>query len=73
MCSCGHRITYGEIPNPNEYLMVSDVQYEAYNGFVDAEKLYADMTHVLTCKQCRRLWIFWKGFANPPVGYMPDS
>ena len=73
MCKCGNRIGLGEIPNPNEWLTISDVVYDAYTGIIDAEALYADMKHILVCDQCNRILIFWNGFQSPPTCYSKDN
>lgn len=61
-----------KIPNPNEYLFISDVDYDSYAGKVDSEELYKQMKSMLVCDQCRRIWIFWNGFKNDPEAYLPD-
>lgn len=68
-CRCGERLCYGEIPCPIEWLMISDQDYDAYTGMVDAEVLYAAMRSMLQCPKCDRLWVFWNGFENEPVAY----
>ncbi len=72
MCKCGNRIGFGEIPNPREWLTISDVDYDNYTGMIDAEAFYADMKHILVCDQCERLWIFWKGFQSDPICYSKE-
>ncbi|GGH18361.1 hypothetical protein E2R65_14070 [Mucilaginibacter phyllosphaerae] len=72
-CKCSNIINYGEIPNPNELLMISDVKYDNYSGLIDAEDLYGEMTSILQCNVCGRLWIYWNGFKNIPVCYLPED
>ena len=71
-CSCGHRIWFGEIPCPYEWLMISDTRYDDYQETVDAEALYGEMTHALKCPSCQRLLIFWEGFEQPPTIYTAE-
>jgi hypothetical protein len=73
ICKCGNRIGFGEIPNPKEWLTVSDVEYDGYSALIDAEVLYATMKHILACDQCERLWIFWNGFQSMPTCYSKDN
>ena len=71
-CKCGERLGYGEIPNPIEWLIISDVDYDSYENAVDAEKLYQEMKSILKCPSCDRLWFFWSGFGSEPTSYIPD-
>ena len=72
ICKCGEKLGYGEIPNPIEWLTISDVDYDAYEGNVDAEELYREMKSILRCPSCGRLWAFWDGFESEPISYKPD-
>jgi hypothetical protein len=60
---------YGEIPCPDEWLLISDTAYDRFAGMVDAEEVYSAMRHLLLCANCNRLWIYWDGFSEPPVAY----
>ncbi len=73
LCKCGNRLGLGEIPNPIEWLTISDVDYDSYAGTIDAEVLYSNMKHMLLCTQCERIIIFWNGFQSPPTYYSIDS
>ena len=72
-CKCGNKISYGEIPNPNELLVISDIEYDEFSGSIDSEKLYKQMKSILQCKKCNRLLYFHNGFENEPVVYVPDD
>ncbi len=72
MCKCGHKIGYGEIPNPNELLVISDIEYDAFSGLIDSEELYKQMKSMLQCEKCNRLWYFKNGFKNAPIVFTPD-
>jgi hypothetical protein len=69
-CKCKHIIKTGEIPNPNEWLLISDVNYDQFAGKVDSELLYKEMKPLLMCKNCNRLWVFWNGYGADPVSYL---
>lgn len=70
LCHCGERVNYGSIPNPTEWLLVSDVAFDALTDpetdKVAAEDLFHQMKHALLCPHCGRLWVFWNGFAADP-------
>ena len=70
-CGCGRRIDFGAVPNPDEWLLISDVAYDAVSGSVDAEDLYRKSVHMLRCPSCDRIWIFWDGFSGAPKEYQP--
>lgn len=70
-CKCGHRISYGEIPCKDEWLFVSDVDFDGFAGQVDAEDVYRKMRSFLLCPACGRLWIFWSGYEHEPKEYLP--
>jgi len=73
ICKCGEKLGYGEIPNPIEWLTISDKDYDSYEGYVDSEALYREMKSILKCSSCSRLWIFWNGFDSNPVSYTPEE
>ncbi|OKP81706.1 hypothetical protein A3844_25600 [Paenibacillus helianthi] len=68
-CKCGEVLRFGDIPCDIEYKFISDVEYDQYQGQIDAEELYLKMKSFLECKICGRLWFFWNGFENPPKEY----
>jgi hypothetical protein len=70
-CKCGHRISYGEIPSKDEWLFISDVDFDTFAGQVDAEQVYRAMRSFLKCPVCGRLWFFWNGFQQPAEEYLP--
>ena len=72
-CTCGSTIRTGEIPNPNEWLMISDTDYDMCSGSIDSEALYEKMSSMLVCIKCQRLWIYWKGWGQAPVSYKIDA
>ena len=68
-CKCEEQIVFGNIPDENTYLYISDVKYDNYTGEVDSEKLFLDMNISVLCPKCKRLWIFKKG-DNVPIEYL---
>ncbi|MOA30755.1 hypothetical protein D3C78_1518640 [compost metagenome] len=72
-CKCGNHIRINEILNPNEWLIISDREYDGFVGKIDAEELYSKMKSILICKKCGRLWVFWEGFQSKPVSYFPEE
>lgn len=72
LCKCGEVVSYSEIPNPVEYLFISDVEYDQFQRTLDAEELYNKMKSILQCKNCGRLWVYWNGFDHEPVSYLPE-
>lgn len=70
ICKCGKKLSYGEIPNPIEWLIISDVEYDGYQGMIDSEGLYQKMKSMIKCNQCGRMWIFWHGFDKDPTCYI---
>jgi hypothetical protein len=72
-CRCGYRIRYSEIPCPDEWVFMSEKDYEGYQGMVDAEALYCAFKSFLRCPSCGRLWVFWNGFQDEAEEYLPAS
>jgi hypothetical protein len=69
-CRCEARISYGAIPCPDQWLLISDVAYDRFAGQVDAEAVYEAFSPVLKCPTCARLYVFWRGFREPPTEYV---
>lgn len=72
-CSCGNRISYGEIPCPDEWLFISDVDFDAFAGQVDSEVVYRSMRSFLRCPICGHLWIFWGGYQAAAQEFEPAT
>ena len=74
LCACGTMIqSSGPIPNPAEYLLVSDPDFAGFTGLVEAEDVYMAMSHVSRCASCGRLHVFWSGLGEHPTVYAPES
>jgi hypothetical protein len=66
-------LPYGDIPCPNEWLFISDADYDAFFGQVDAEAIYRAMKSFLNCPECGRLWVFWNGYQGVAQEFVPAS
>lgn len=72
-CKCDNIIPLGEIPSPHQWLIISDVQYDEFQGLVDSEDLFLKMEIVVKCNVCERLHVFWDGFDKPQTIYMKET
>ncbi|MFI0424921.1 hypothetical protein [Spongiactinospora sp. 9N601] len=73
-CACGGLIRVsGEIPNPLEWKIISDGDFDRFQGAVDAEGVYLACTSMFRCPGCGRLWVYWDGFEGSPVCYVPEG
>jgi len=71
-CVCGETIvTSGPVPNPSEWRLLSDVDFDAFVGLVQAEDIYMSTTIMYRCPASGHLWIYWNGFDQPPSLYAP--
>lgn len=73
-CVCGETIsTSGLVPNPSEWRVLSDTDFDAFQGLVKAEDVYQAATIMYRCPVSDHLWIYWQGFDQPPSLYSPES
>lgn len=63
----------GAIPNPHEWRLLSDVDYDAFRGSVDVEVMYLQSTAMFRCPTSDHLWFFWDGMGEPPRLYGPEK
>ena len=68
-CKCNFVINASQIPSPYQYLIISDKEFDQFEGQVDAEEIYSLMKIVLKCPNCGRLHVFWNGFDKPQQIY----
>lgn len=68
-CECSKVINLSGVPSRDQYLLISDKEYDSYSGLIDAEMLYSKMTIVVKCPLCSRLYIYNDGFNSPPAVY----
>ena len=74
ICKCENIIrTSGAIPNPNEWLIMSDVEYDSLDPKMNLDELNLKMKSFFICDRCGRLWFFWKGFDSDPIPYKIDE
>jgi len=71
-CKCGERLSYGAIPNPGEWLAISDVEFDKIAAEVDSAELYQRYVHTLKCSNCGRLLVFNRGFTEVPLFFLPE-
>lgn len=71
-CVCGNIILLGDIPSPNQFMLISDVELDEFHGFVDVEEIYKAMKVVAHCSKCERLHVFWNGFDQLQTIYMKN-
>ena len=71
-CVCGETIrTSGDIPNPIEWHLLSDVDFDEFHGEVEAEEVYLATTLMYRCPASDHLWIYWDGIDEEPTLYSP--
>ncbi len=63
--------TSGAIPNPIEWRVLSDTEFDDFAGLVDAEQIYQKTPSLFRCPVSGHLWILWDGMDSEPVGYAP--
>jgi hypothetical protein len=74
LCDCVDSIPLGAIPSSNQYLIISDVDFEPFFELkVNAEDVYAAMKLAAKCPECGRLHIFWDGFHKPGIVYKVEE
>ena len=72
VCVCGETIkTSGEIPDPLQWLLISDVEYDDWAGPIDAEALYMAFKHAYECPKSGHVWVFDRDYEHEPRCYAP--
>jgi hypothetical protein len=61
LCSCDNVINCSEIPCEDEYLLISEVEYDKLPHPLDSGELVKLATLVVRCPSCQRLIVFWDG------------
>jgi len=69
ICPCGELIDCGRIPNPAEWHLISDEEFDQLRGVADVEDIYLATRIVLICPKCDGLIVFWNGFDHRPTVY----
>ena len=71
VCVCGYRLsTSGDIPNPDEWQVISDVDLEPLLE-LGALDVYKNSTFMYRCPVSDHLWFFWEGWDGPRALYTP--
>jgi len=74
LCRCGTVIQIsGPVPNPLEWLMISDEKFDEFPDEVSSTIVYQEATSVFKCNVCGRIWIYWKGMEQAATCYHPES
>ena len=74
LCPCGEVITTsGRVPNPLEWLLISDESYDRVRGTKEAESLYESMVHAFRCPGSGHLFVYWDGMGQEATIYQPSG
>jgi len=65
LCECGKEIKLHAIPNEYTYMYISEVDYDKYQGRINAEELYRAMDYFIKCPKCSRIWLYKSGNKTP--------
>lgn len=72
VCRCGEIIGLGDIPSPNQWMIISDVNItdeDWENKSLNMADFYQEMDVVVKCPVCKRLYIYWNGLDKEPEVY----
>ncbi len=72
-CKCDNIIRLSDIPSPNQWLIISDVEFDKFSGMVNSEDVFNKMKIAVKCNQCGRLHIYWDGFDKDAIIYLEDK
>lgn len=72
-CKCDNVIYLSEIPNSNEYLFLSDIEFNEIFIDSDVEKIYLNTKRFYKCTLCERLFIFWDNDDNKFTMYKKED
>jgi len=67
----GFAHTSGAIPNPNEWLLISDEDRDGMQESINSDELYKQFLHLFKCVSCEAIAIFWAGLSEAPTWYEP--
>jgi hypothetical protein len=75
LCKCETVLSWSAIPNPIEWLLISDTEFDEAPGdkLIERHTLNLRAKRMLRCPTCHRLWIFWDGFSAEPTVYAPED
>ena len=72
VCRCGTIIGLGGIPCPNQWMIIADADIadeDWDNNNLDMTDFYERMDILVKCPDCKRLYIYSKGFNDEPEVY----
>lgn len=71
-CICGQVIRMsGSVPNPDEWICLSDLQLEEFWGRAISGELSKASVKMYRCPRSDHLWVFWDGLNRLPRVYAP--
>ncbi len=73
LCKCKNRISIGEIPSKNVFLIISEEKFVNLPESIDVPLLRGFMQTVIKCAHCSRIWVYWDGLIENPACYLPDN
>jgi len=71
-CPCGNIINLGEIPNKNEWLFMSDLDFDKTGPTINSDELYNKFKRFYKCSECERLLVFWNDNPDEITVYSKD-
>ncbi|RJQ80330.1 hypothetical protein D5S17_07625 [Pseudonocardiaceae bacterium YIM PH 21723] len=63
----------GYIPNPGEWLVVSDEDINGDDSAKTIDEMYARSNHAFRCPDSGHLFIFWEGLGGAMSIYQPPT
>jgi hypothetical protein len=73
-CTCGRLVRIsGEVPNPREWKLVPAEEVHGHAAWLTPERIVDEAPALIRCPDCRRLWIYWKGYDHEPTEYLPGD
>ena len=69
VCKCKNILDLSPIPCRDQYLFISDMEFDTVPDELPAGDLYSKFELFFECPNCERLWVYWNGFSNPPKIY----
>jgi hypothetical protein len=72
-CKCNFVIRLGEIPSSNQFMIISDVEFDKFEDKTNSQEIYMAMKVVAKCPNCGRLHVFWNEFDHPQTIYKPEE
>jgi hypothetical protein len=61
------------IPCPDQWNIINDIKYDSFPEMIESSNLLDAMDLMFKCPNCERIWIYWNGFGNEPIVYIPET